>query len=419
MEKHQIFVLMWMIANVFSFVPLWFLIAAIVRSKRARGQKFNIYLIFSILSDVLKNSLFFVCNLVNFLSFKQWACVAIGWGEVFYTCSNYWMGAVVTREIYKMLTATKNMQRVASSKHDTTWRTLFLQVTTIHVLALIMASTFLETSVDWIPDISLETGCEAFPTNTKESYYFWCFYAFLGMMVPTVYVLYTAFEIYRKDLLPLTGKTRALVLYFFRLIAVFVGFWIVFVVAIFLKGWYQAIAFVIFNLTGFVSFCFALTKPDVKEACTDLLFCRNTNLKRSMTQSTKMMRSSVDSKVVNVSSIQPPPQSEFDEEQQVTDEMPEEDNNLEHKYSEDTEEEESNNADEKVSRDSTGVTTVSGRISSDTFVIPLADPEIPQHDQRGLPQQNTIKSSIGLWATKRFSLASSTGGSEMFEIRES
>merc|ERR1711924_106131 len=101
------------------------------------------------------------------------------------------------------------------------------------------------------------------------------------------------------------------------------------------------------------------------------------------------------------------------------DEMPEEDINLEHKYSEDTEEEEFNNADEKMGRDSTGVTTVSGRISSDTFVIPLADLEIPQHDQRGLPQQNTIKSSIGLWATKRFSLASSTGGSEMFEIRES
>lgn len=280
MERQRIFILMWTIANVLSFGTLWFLVVAIVRSRRARAQKFNIYLVFSVLPDMIKNTLFFVMNLVNFMGFKPWACTAIGWGEVFNTCANYWMGAIVTHEVYNMLVATKKCIRVSriESLHNrdtTTWRKLLAQSTTVHLFALAMASTVLETSVDWIPDVSIETQCEAFPRNAKEAYYFWFCYVFLGMMLPSIYLLYVCLDIYWNGLLPISGKTRFLALYFFRLIAIFVGFWIIFVVAVFLKGWAQAIAFVFFNLTGFVSFCFAVTKPDVREACLDLLFCRD------------------------------------------------------------------------------------------------------------------------------------------------
>lgn len=126
------------------------------------------------------------------------------------------MGAVVIHEVHKLLCETKACRRIQNEQPSTTRRVLLIKVAAVFTLATVMACIMLETSVDWIPDITLETNCVAFPRNAKESYYFWFAYVLPCMGVPTMYALYLSFDIYKKDLLPLTGKTRAIALYFFR-----------------------------------------------------------------------------------------------------------------------------------------------------------------------------------------------------------
>lgn len=270
---------MWTVANVISFTTLWFMIIAILRSRRARGQLFNVYLIFSVLSDATKNILFFVCNLVNFYNFSSRACTIIGWYESFYIVANLWMGAVVSNELQGLLIDINRCKRISTNQEEKKkWRYMYLKSIAVHIFALCMASIMLETTIDWIPDISINTQCEALPDNGKESYYFWLVYVFLGMMIPTVYVIYVCCNIYKQGLLPTTGGTRALLFYFFRLLLMFFVLWIVFIVAVFLNGWPQAIAFVFINLAGFLSFCFAMTKPDISEAVIDMIFCKGQRL---------------------------------------------------------------------------------------------------------------------------------------------
>merc|ERR1712176_937494 len=91
------------------------------------------------------------------------------------------------------------------------------------------------------------------------------------MLIPTVYVLYVCFQVYTKKLLPITGKTRLLYFYFLRLIVIFFILWLVYVLYAFYEqfSWPELLGLIflgIYNLTGFISFCFAITKPDVYEA---------------------------------------------------------------------------------------------------------------------------------------------------------
>ena len=205
----------------------------------------------SVLPDVIRNTLLFIWNIFNFIEFRMWSCAAIGWGDVYYTTANYWMGAVVLNEVHSLLIENRACTRSGQQMTSETTKSLYIKVLLVNSFAILMACIMLETSVDWIPDITLETQCEAFPRTAKESWYFWFVYVLPSMAVPTLYAFYLTFDIHKNNLLPLTGRTRAIALYFFRLIAIFVTFWIIFVIAVFLTGWAQAIAFVFYNLCGF------------------------------------------------------------------------------------------------------------------------------------------------------------------------
>jgi len=192
------------------------MIIAILRKREVRERKFNMYLIFvskvyclllyivyirlltlaydmsplisnkkSVLPDVIRNSLLFIWNIFNFIEFRMWSCAAIGWGDVYYTTANYWMGAVVLNEVHSLLLENRACTRSGQQMTSETTKSLYIKVLLVNSFAILMACIMLETSVDWIPDITLETQCEAFPRTAKESWYFWFAYVLPSMAVPT------------------------------------------------------------------------------------------------------------------------------------------------------------------------------------------------------------------------------------------
>merc|ERR1712157_424996 len=116
---------------------------------------------------------------------------------------------------------------------------------------------------------------------------------FVGMAIPAFYALYVWYKVYTENLLPLTGKTRFLYLYFLRLLVIFFVLWFFFIGSLFMeRTWWLAFVFVAINSTGFISFCFALTKPDVHDAVMEFIFCRDPSLRSSDALSSRGGRSS-------------------------------------------------------------------------------------------------------------------------------
>ena len=97
----------------------------------------------------------------------MWSCAAIGWGDVYYTTANYWMGAVVLNEVHSLLVENHACTRSGQQMTSETTKSLYIKVSLVNSFAILMACIMLETSVDWIPDITLETQCEAFPRTAK------------------------------------------------------------------------------------------------------------------------------------------------------------------------------------------------------------------------------------------------------------
>lgn len=89
--------ILWTTANGISMISTWALIIAILRSPKVRRVPFNLYLLFSILPDVYKNTAGFAANLANLLMANESsnACTVIGWNDAYWWCANLWMACVV------------------------------------------------------------------------------------------------------------------------------------------------------------------------------------------------------------------------------------------------------------------------------------------------------------------------------------
>jgi hypothetical protein len=96
----------------------------------------------------------------------------------------------------------------------------------------------------------------------------------LTSFIPTLWVTALCVEIWWKDLLPVNGKSRSLLFYFARLLLVIYVVTLAVIVSFLFGGWVQAIAFVVFNLVGFLSVCLALLKKDIMRCWKQLWMCQ-------------------------------------------------------------------------------------------------------------------------------------------------
>eukprot|EP00547_Thalassionema_nitzschioides_P013541 CAMPEP_0194248396 /NCGR_PEP_ID=MMETSP0158-20130606/18273_1 /TAXON_ID=33649 /ORGANISM="Thalassionema nitzschioides, Strain L26-B" /LENGTH=293 /DNA_ID=CAMNT_0038984689 /DNA_START=111 /DNA_END=989 /DNA_ORIENTATION=- len=192
-------------------------------------------------------------------------CRLHGWYANFYIAANFWMIAIIAYQIHKMLRVTQKCQRYkAPSK-----RYIVKQSLAVYVFAGLFAAIYQigngESGV--VPPITLvvEIVCIPIPFTPAQKWFNYLFMWGLSGIVPSIYILSVAFDIWRRKLLPKNQreKTRQIALYYMRLIVVFLIIWVAFITLHFVGGWPAATAAFIYDLTGIVSVSFALTKKDI------------------------------------------------------------------------------------------------------------------------------------------------------------
>lgn len=273
-----------------TFIACSILILAILSSKKARAQGYNLYLVFLAIPDALFNIFSFGRNVVNIsgnqLSSPMGGTVhALEW---FHTAANLWLNAFIIYQIHTMLQKTQKFVRTPPP----TTRQVLLQVGAIYFFAALWASWSL---------VLLLQGSNIF-SNTNAA---WLVSKSLMCGPPFLYTIVACAHVWWKQLLPNKGRTRILSLYFLRVVLVFLLTWVPFLILVdvtYYKTaslWMLGLAYYFASLQGLLSVVVALGKPDVKRAVTNLLFCRPDDFTETEngflrgTQSTRLGTSSV------------------------------------------------------------------------------------------------------------------------------
>lgn len=178
-------------------------------------------------------------------------------------------------QIHRLLMANKRARRYTppTMKRVTTDSVL------IHAFSIIMA-TFTVIPVDVFPRATPSSGCMAYtePGNLAQIVFYWVFFMPVTALIPIILLTLLYFHIRWKDLLPRQNdKSRSLLVYFARLLAsvfLVIGICIALVISYAFTPWFQAIAFVIFNLIGFFQVILALSKEDIRNAFLETWCCR-------------------------------------------------------------------------------------------------------------------------------------------------
>jgi hypothetical protein len=269
--------ILWTTANGISMISTWALIIAIARSPKARSISFNVYLIFSILPDAYKNTSGFFSNLANLVMTdgNPSACTTIGWNDAYWWCANLWMACIVFGHLRELLIANKNAQR----HEPPVMSRVIIESTAVHIFSMVMASLTL-IPVDLIPKATALSGCEAYPEegNTGQHIFYWAFYLPVTALFPTMWVTGLSVDIWWRELLPVNGKSRSLLFYFARLLAVIYVVTLTVIVSFLFGGWVQAMAFVMFNLVGLLSVCLALMKKDIMRCWKQMWTCTSSDV---------------------------------------------------------------------------------------------------------------------------------------------
>lgn len=115
--------------------------------------------------------------------------------------------------------------------------------------------------------------------GVASTFFFYCVFFPCLMGLPVAYTFYLLFDILKNNRLPPKGKRRQLVIYFFRLVLVFVIMWVPALVFLFITGqwlnpWVKWVGGTWCHIQGAASAIACLWKPDVSRAVLELLQCR-------------------------------------------------------------------------------------------------------------------------------------------------
>jgi hypothetical protein len=202
------------------FISILFM--AIICSREARKYSFNIYLLSTMLPDIVFSiccSITCMLNAINQLYWSPWMCQFQQWYTVFGIGSNAWLNAVITYQLHTMLQYSHDRRRYIPP----TGRSVLVQASAIYAYV-----GFLGTWGLFLQPIGAPSGLGCLPIDAdrRSTIFFWALFLPLFVGIPTVYVLYAGSHILYTQLLPPSGKRRLLTIYFGRLCLVFIIMWI-------------------------------------------------------------------------------------------------------------------------------------------------------------------------------------------------
>jgi len=204
------------------------------------------------------------------------------------------MNAVVAREVYTLLSKTKNLEDYAPPKT----RTVAKQAACVYLISAFCASWTLWGVIPHKANAMGGMGCMPMEYSLESSLFFWLVFIGLSFGLPSLYISSVFFRVQRGGMLlsesskrsssvvPAGGTApsreraraaRTLTLYFRRISVVYYVLWVPAIFLIYVLDMHHVwIGFVggsWAHLQGIVSAAMTLTKPDIRHAVLGLFKC--------------------------------------------------------------------------------------------------------------------------------------------------
>ena len=323
-EQLSIYWLTWAIVALLAGIIIVTVFLGIVTNQRARSHSFNIYVIYLMIPDFCFSLLCGTTCLLNYLKgsyFAHWMCSFQSWYCVWGIGSNTWINAIITYQLHKLLVCSNRRERYKIPTLGTARNHalmvyaytallgclgLFRQTPTSNTLDgyydqlenQIIGDYDEADAINYDPmnnDTSGDDGqdgrlfpfysappsglaCIPVEIDQRTSYFFWFVFFPLFAGIPVVYVVWVCFDIWYKKLLPPSGKRRLLVIYFGRVIMVFLVVWVpyfllLFVLSTWVPHYGHFIGGTLTHLQGVVSAGVSLLKPDIYYAVKSFVTC--------------------------------------------------------------------------------------------------------------------------------------------------
>lgn len=265
-----------LVAGIFTL----FIFVAVVSSRKARRQSFNMYLIYLMIPDFtfsLLCGITCLLNAVNGSYWSHWMCNFQQWYCVWGIGSNCWLNAVITFQLHSLLKCSHQRKRFWAPSRKTV---------TIQALAVYVYCTFLGTwgliSEKNFPFHAIQIrglACIPVEADHRSTLFFWLVFMPVFSIIPIGYVLYVCWDVRRRKLLPPSGKRRLLTMYFGRIILVFLLMWgpyflLNYILATWLPTWVIFAGGLFSHFQGPASACASLLKPDILIAVKCLAKCQ-------------------------------------------------------------------------------------------------------------------------------------------------
>jgi len=122
-------------------------------------------------------------------------------------------------------------------------------------------------------------ACLPVEQSWQSSIFFWLVFFPLFGAIPITYILYISFIVWKHKLLPPQGKRRLLVIYFGRIVVVFILCWVPYMLLLFvfttwMPTWVHFAGGTLSHLQGAISAALSLLKPDLYHAVKSFYTCQ-------------------------------------------------------------------------------------------------------------------------------------------------
>lgn len=227
--------LFWAILTAFVTVITMIVFLGILSNQRARKTSFNIYLIFLMIPDLIFS---FFCLINCALNLRAGHYVSPAWCQfqsvyaIFGIGANAWLNGLIIRELYIMVRSSHSRRRYFPPSRTTVVK----QAAAVYLWSAFVASLGLFHLP--VQKTGLHSGAACLPLifDTPSTIFFFVVFLPIFAFFPLLYAVWVTFNVFYYKLLPRTGKTRNLTVYFLRLVGVYIVMWLPSLLFIFVFG---------------------------------------------------------------------------------------------------------------------------------------------------------------------------------------
>jgi len=266
MEELLVARVIWIVLSSITFLVCFIFILAILSDRITRTQGYNLYLVFLAIPDAVVNLFTVIRNSLTITGAPVSPTVHIFLAsiEYFYAAANMWLNGLIVGQIHLVLRKSNRFIKVSPPSVTTVCK----QAAGIYAFAL-----------GWFgwAFFLYYRGLVIFPLDRVVN--IWIVTRVFMVAPPLLYVIYVCVDVWRRNLLPRSGRTRILSLYFLRVVIVFLVTWVPYFIIYEIawnvthSRWMVHISYYLGSIQGFMSVAVALSKPDIKRAVFRVVFC--------------------------------------------------------------------------------------------------------------------------------------------------